>query len=111
MHRKYYYKENPAPLEWDGDVSNPYNHWIEERMCKVQINKEDHFCVLKIYLVTPNRKFLLDKCDPCSNAYIAILEDEFPKSIPVVFVHRNMVSDIVGDGIDHDRIKYNADQH
>jgi hypothetical protein len=105
--RKYFYAEKHKPMEWDGNKENPYNHWIEERMTKVMIDRERFFIVLKIYLITPNRKFFLDKCDPTASAYIDTLEKEFPESIPVVFIHGNHVVNMAGDGIDYARQERN----
>lgn len=103
--RLYLYKETSKPLDGYNHPGNPFNHWIEERMSKVHIDRERHFIVLKIYLITPNRKFFLDKVDPCATAYIDTLEREFPDSVPVVFVHRNHVTNMHGDGIDFARIE------
>lgn len=103
MARKYYYKEKSNPLVWDENSLNPLNHWIEQVMTPVYFNKEDYFLVLDIYLVTPNRRFFLDRCPVDAYAYIKALENEFPDSIPVVFIHGNHVNDLHGNGeqIDH----------
>lgn len=103
MARKYYYKEKSSPLVWDENSLNPLNHWIEQVMTPVYINREDYFLALEIYLITPNRRFFLDRCPVDSYEYIKALENEFPDSIPVVFIHGNHVHGLKGDGkqIDH----------
>ena len=98
MKRKYYYKEQSSPLQWDENSLNPFNHWIEKVMTPVYFNSEDYFLMLDIYLITPNRRFFLDRCPVDAYAYIEALEKEFPVSIPVVFIHGNHVHGMEGDG-------------
>lgn len=98
MARKYYYKEKSSLLVRDKNSLSPYNHWLEQVITPVYFNSEDYFLMLDIYLVTPNRRFFLDKCPVDAYAYIKALENEFPASIPVVFIHGNHVHGLKGDG-------------